>query len=932
VRWNREWKAAADKFQDLEEERLDFTKSSLWQFANIASTVCVSDDASCEKIRLSLEGMDVEQDITTFIREFGTGQKIPDAPKYINFCRGDLTDSLSEISFEDDNYSVAQFPRDINPAFRTSSPQPSTYESHHDPNSALANNLAHREQHTNASDTANTSAPSPSPGLINTSPSSPGFAHIPASQRPMCMDQRYLPSQRHAIPGKSDAGLAMVHQVAPSMRINPPPLSDGSSSTTHHVSTQSPRVSRGSSYEHQGIAQVTAGGGIEHYNAPGTHRQHERGGAVHPVASPLVNNRQGMVPHGGLPLAISQPANSLSTTVSNDSYHTDSPAIIPNTSPDSERDHLSPLAASPSKGAHGELSSNIATLSASDVARGGKEPLMRPEPCSTNPFPQTAGSEQKPPQIQTQSQAQSQPQPHVLVHDMQVAKVKSGFSRNHSPFRRKSTKDLANQLLITSPRTTWSHDGANTATSVPQQEPNQPTELRPTVGTSAIHERSTSPDHIDANASLALNIGRNVFPVTTKDLKYSSTHADTSLNQDDSDPIAMALAKLKGGDNPGAQSSTRVSADHYHGITTPAPGATGAVGGGLERSSQPSRLGPSLETTGTPPPSYDFTPTSISTLTAAIAPNATLPGSALAPLPHLAMGHASGSVPVQRLGVPPPAVTSRAMREATKKVTDQSRHIFGQAPAAAISPSRPGTRGNDISGIGSPSIRRSTSPRQSSVDDGPKRQYGTPAPSHHNAKVTGNGPSQYRSVPASLNGNSTTHSNPISTSPVNNLPPNRHSHYRASSAHDMARAASPASFRGLDVESIGGTPDLDITTQLASDDDGHGSHRGRRPGTSNSSRPISPYTNQAQAGSLRQRSRSVVDPSRQYTRDGHPILHFARAMYMYQAAIPQELGFSKGDILAVLGHQDDGWWRAEVHGPNSTGQNGLVPSNYLQPC
>src|SRR5690606_3362396 len=61
ARWNREWKAAADKFQDLEEERLDFTKSSLWTFANVSSPVCVSDDASCEKIWLSLEKMDVEQ-------------------------------------------------------------------------------------------------------------------------------------------------------------------------------------------------------------------------------------------------------------------------------------------------------------------------------------------------------------------------------------------------------------------------------------------------------------------------------------------------------------------------------------------------------------------------------------------------------------------------------------------------------------------------------------------------------------------------------------------------------------------------------------------------------------------------------------------------------------------------------------------------------
>ena len=122
ARWNREWKAAADKFQDLEEERLDFTKSSLWAFANIASTVCVSDDASCEKIRLSLEKMDVEKDIYSFITERGTGQEIPDPPKYINFCRGDVNDTPSEAS-EDENYSVAQFPRSINPAFRTSSPQ-----------------------------------------------------------------------------------------------------------------------------------------------------------------------------------------------------------------------------------------------------------------------------------------------------------------------------------------------------------------------------------------------------------------------------------------------------------------------------------------------------------------------------------------------------------------------------------------------------------------------------------------------------------------------------------------------------------------------------------------------------------------------------------------------------------------------------------------
>jgi hypothetical protein len=51
---------------------------------------------------------------------------------------------------------------------------------------------------------------------------------------------------------------------------------------------------------------------------------------------------------------------------------------------------------------------------------------------------------------------------------------------------------------------------------------------------------------------------------------------------------------------------------------------------------------------------------------------------------------------------------------------------------------------------------------------------------------------------------------------------------------------------------------------------------------------------------------------------------------MYQAAIPEELGFAKGDYLAVLRHQDDGWWEAEVHGGD--GSVGLVPSNYLAAC
>lgn len=98
-------------------------------------------------MRLSLEGCEVEKDISSFIHERGTGQEIPDPPKYVNFCRGDPNDTASDTS-EDDNYSVAQFQRALNPAFRTSSPQPSTYESHHDPQSELAVKMGHLPAHT----------------------------------------------------------------------------------------------------------------------------------------------------------------------------------------------------------------------------------------------------------------------------------------------------------------------------------------------------------------------------------------------------------------------------------------------------------------------------------------------------------------------------------------------------------------------------------------------------------------------------------------------------------------------------------------------------------------------------------------------------------------------------------------------------------------
>jgi len=734
-RWNREWKAAADKFQDLEEERLDFTKSSLWSFANIASTVCVSDDSSCEKIRLSLENMEVEKDIVNFIREKGTGQEIPDPPKYINFCRGDV-DSQSEAS-DDESYSVAQFPRSINPAFRSSSPQPSTYESHHDPSSALARDLGHLEQGT-----------------------------------PRSRETTATPQKMPVIPPQQDS-LRSRHQTP-----------------------------RG-------------------YQAPRANVEYDP-------------NEFAPVPHDPYPL-----------------------------------DGMTMLCR--------PTASDLSTAPSASSAR----------PSSRDSHSETSFSSQEPPLSPVKQEAPPQQAP--VAQERKVLKKKSGFFQNHSPFRRKSTKEVAPPA---NNRNTWHPNNSQSRQQIAPANDRQ----------AVLPDRTASPDPIAANASLALNIGQNVFPVENTDRQRNKQA--TQPPPEDDDPIALALAELKGVTGGSKQATSRMSADHYHGIATPAPGHTrGMQGPGSSNGAVAAAM------RGTPPPSYDQ------------------------------------QVQVQRLGVPPPAVTSRAMKEASQKFQQQTRSLFTERPesrggfgAPAAGMSRPGTRGNDMPRAASPAPPRSASPRPGSRAD---PHYGS---SHRSAS-----PNPYS---GSMRGHGSMSSQHMAMAPKRESDQGYAASYRQGSPGNISRTASPSPYGGRGDYGARPSSSMDMAVQLADDRGSNygGSQRGRGGGGTHS-RAMSFYEGSgAVQPASRTRSKSVADPGR-FTRDGRPIMHFgkwsphihlgwlsmlmavcvvAKSLYMYQAAIPEELGFGKGDILAVLRHQDDGWWEAMVQGGN--GQVGLVPSNYLQPC
>lgn len=82
-RWEADWKEYCDLCQDLEEERMEFLKDTMWNYANAISALCVTDDQSCERIRVTLDGFDPVDDIKTFAQQCGTGNALPSAPTFV---------------------------------------------------------------------------------------------------------------------------------------------------------------------------------------------------------------------------------------------------------------------------------------------------------------------------------------------------------------------------------------------------------------------------------------------------------------------------------------------------------------------------------------------------------------------------------------------------------------------------------------------------------------------------------------------------------------------------------------------------------------------------------------------------------------------------------------------------------------------------------
>lgn len=67
----------------MEEDRVEFLKSNMWEYANLASTRLLIEDEWCEVIRKKLEDCNVESEIEKCVSIYGTGSKIPSNVVYV---------------------------------------------------------------------------------------------------------------------------------------------------------------------------------------------------------------------------------------------------------------------------------------------------------------------------------------------------------------------------------------------------------------------------------------------------------------------------------------------------------------------------------------------------------------------------------------------------------------------------------------------------------------------------------------------------------------------------------------------------------------------------------------------------------------------------------------------------------------------------------
>ncbi|KAH9254997.1 hypothetical protein BASA81_006942 [Batrachochytrium salamandrivorans] len=92
--WQADMTAACIDYQKMEEDRFQFIRGNIWNYTNFLSGICVAEDESCERIRVSLEKCDFAKDLALFLGRYSTGSEIPKPLSYIPFMEGSVSSGI----------------------------------------------------------------------------------------------------------------------------------------------------------------------------------------------------------------------------------------------------------------------------------------------------------------------------------------------------------------------------------------------------------------------------------------------------------------------------------------------------------------------------------------------------------------------------------------------------------------------------------------------------------------------------------------------------------------------------------------------------------------------------------------------------------------------------------------------------------------------
>lgn len=86
--FTRDWSLALQDIYQLEIERIQTCKINCFGFCNHIATLCVDNDQAADVARLAFAVVTPPSDLDDFARNYGTGDKIYSAPKYVDYMNG----------------------------------------------------------------------------------------------------------------------------------------------------------------------------------------------------------------------------------------------------------------------------------------------------------------------------------------------------------------------------------------------------------------------------------------------------------------------------------------------------------------------------------------------------------------------------------------------------------------------------------------------------------------------------------------------------------------------------------------------------------------------------------------------------------------------------------------------------------------------------